>query len=457
MSDILYAISAFILAITILVAVHEYGHYLCARFFNVNVLNFSIGFGPKLLRKKNKNDTEFSISLIPLGGYIKMLDEREADVPIDKLKYAFNRKPAWQKICIVAAGPVANFILAIIVFYFMYLIGIEIERPVIQHITPNSLAQKAGMKEKEEIVQIDELKVSSIEGVQLALAARLGTTGPLSVTTKDFVEEGNKSKKESDLKNYQINIAAASQWQVNVNKEPVSNALGIGLFPNEDTLVEIKILSPPKDANLKDLAVGDKLISYNNKKLTNLSDFIDYVKANPNKELELLVLHKDLKKNLQIKIGTHPETKKGFLGVAFKYPFYLQKQSYGWLDSMRQSVNRTYYYITQTFYMIYKLTVGHVGLDTVRGPVMVAKTAAIEIQLGIADFLSFLGVISIGLGVVNILPIPVLDGGHVVYHLYEWITGKQPTMFAEKMGVVVGIICLALIMSVAFYNDIIYW
>ncbi|MBP9722434.1 MAG: RIP metalloprotease RseP [Gammaproteobacteria bacterium] len=455
MDNFFFTIFAFIIAISILVSFHEYGHFLIARLFKVKVLNFSIGFGPKLIKKTTKQGTEFSVSLIPLGGYVKMLDEREAPVPNDQLSYAFNRKAPWKKILIVSAGPVFNFILAFIVFYFMYVIGIEVERPVIQYIVPNSLAEQAGMKPMQEVIKVDNVKVNSIEDLQIALAAYIGTSHKITVITKDFeaLDQIN-SKNNLNTHAYQLSV---QNWQVDLNKEPVSTGLGLGLLPKEKNQLAIESLQPPVDANLVGLQPGDLVIGYNNKIITDWSGFINFIKNNPKTQMTIDVLRKDVKKSYDITIGTNPKTKLGFLGVAFKYPFYLKKQTYGFLESFKKSLERTVYYIQQTFYMIYKLFVGHLGLETVRGPVMVAKAAAIEIQLGIADFLSFLGIISIGLGVINILPIPVLDGGHVVYHSYEWITGKTPSLMAEKIAVVIGVLCLTFIMGIAFYNDIMYW
>lgn len=451
-------IFAFLLAIIILVAFHEYGHFKVARLCGIKVLKFCIGFGPAVIKKRDKYNTDFILAPIPLGGYVKMLDEREGEVPESEKHLEFNSKKPWQKMAVVAAGPIFNFILAIIVFFVMFFYGIQVERPVIQYIEPGSIAQRAGIMSNTEIVAIDDEPVYSFTDVQIALAAKLGTNDSVKIKTKSFDYAAElRNKTNTDKQNYTIQeySLTLAGLEADLNKEPVSRAMGIWLLPKDTMPLLVDSISSESNAVLTGLQVGDVITKYNNNSIDKWDDFLAYIKNNPDQDIQIVVQRKELTQKLNLTIGNKDGS--GFLGVSFRYPIYFAMQSYGIFDSLYHAVIRTYNYIVQTFYMMYKLVVGDIGIETVRGPVMVAKSAGVQLQIGISNFLNFLGIISIGLGVINLLPIPVLDGGHLVYHLYELITGRRVSELVEKISVVFGLIVLALIMSVAFYNDFKYW
>lgn len=452
MYTFIITILAFILAIVILVAVHEFGHFIVARINNVKVLKFSLGFGPALIKKRDKYGTEFILAPIPLGGYVKMLDKREVDVMPADMKYEFTSKTPMQKIAIVLAGPLFNFILAFMAFYFMYINGVNVERPVIYQIEAGSLAEKSGLKASEVIISVDQTEVKSFSDLQVALANRLGTSGELLLETKSNSNNGVSNFVKNSYK------LILDNWQADINKEPVSNSLGIIFFPKEGApLLVNKIID--SNSKLGDLRMGDIITSFNGKKIDNWDIFLQDIKANPNVNYILDILRNGVTQQIEITTGNKLEDNKqvGQLGVVFTFPIYRDSVSYGIYDSIYMAVKKTFNYISQTLYMLYKLVVGQIGVETVRGPIMVAKVAGIQMQLGLSNFLDFLGIISIGLGVINLLPIPVLDGGHVVYHLYEWVSGRRFSEFSEKIFALVGGIVLLLIMSVAFYNDFTYW
>lgn len=470
MFDFFITVVGFLTAIFILVVVHEYGHYITARLFKVKVLQFSIGFGPNIISKTNKNGTKFSLSLIPLGGYVRMLGE---DNKLSNSQDSFSNKKPWQKILIVLAGPIFNFILAFIVFFLMYMIGINVARPVIQYIEPNSKAAQAGVSVNQEIKKIDSYVINSIEDVQVALANRLGEKGDLELHTIDFNNTNGQFIKDYS---YKLNI---NNWDVDINKEPLSNSLGIWMVPKNDfALLVYDILDQNKlsenfiinyNADLSDLIKGDIITSINqNKEFKTYDEFLKFIKANPGKELLVTVLRNGEYKNFTIKLGSKSVQSikepsddevyaQGFLGIAFKYPMYFSIQNYDFINSIYKAYHRTVSYIYQSFYMIYKLIIGDIGIETIRGPVMVAKAAGIQIQLGISHFLNLLGVISIGLGIINILPIPVLDGGHALIHSYELFFKKPVSEQTQKYAMIFGLCLIGLLMSVALYNDLIYW
>ena len=457
MYTVFITLFAFFIAIFILVAFHEYGHFKIARLCKVKVLKYCIGFGPALFTRKDKYGTEFILAPIPLGGYVKMLDEREGPISPEDQNVEFNNKKAWQKIAIVSAGPVFNFLLAVIVFYFMFLYGIQVERPVIQYVDPASRAAEAGMVANQEIVSIDNTPINSFSDLQLAIVKRLGTSGDINIKTTRFDYNKSSVPSKIDINTYKVNI---SNFHVDVNNEPASNGLGIWLLPKEGVPLLVDSILPDTNADVSNLQVGDLIIKYNHQLINNWDEFLGYVKDNPNTNLSVNVLRDGIEQQVFLKIGSKENEQSkivGQLGIMFKYPLYFTKHSYGIFASLYQAILRTYEYTAQTFYMIYKLIVGELGMDTVRGPVMVAKAAGMQLQIGISHFLNFLGIVSIGLGVVNLLPIPVLDGGHIVYHLYELISGKKVSAAAERIAIVIGLIILLTIMVIAFYNDYIYW
>lgn len=454
----LITLFAFFLAIFILVAFHEYGHFKMARLCNIKVLKFSIGFGPSLFHRKDKHGTEFILAPIPLGGYVKMLDEREGDVPSNQYQYEFNNKKPWQKIAVVAAGPIFNFILAFILFYFMFVYGIQVERPVIQFIEPGSIAEKVGLEANQEIISIDNNKITSFADLQIALASRLGTSGMINIQAKKF----NLNAKHQAIQTNSYNLPI-DNFQADVNKEPIGRQLGLWFLPKYTAPMLVSEILPDSNAKLNGLIVGDTIVKYDNKNIENWDEVLEHIKNNPGKNVKLTIVRDSKELNIVTTIGSKyiqedsQQKKVGQLGIMFRFPMYFEMHSYGIIESISKALGMTVKYISQTFYMLYKLIVGEMGVETVRGPVMVAKAAGMQIQMGLSNFLNFLAIISIGLGVINLLPIPVLDGGHLVYHLYELITGRRVSELTERISLIIGITLLAMMMGMAFYNDFVYW
>lgn len=444
-------ILSFLLAIIILVTVHEYGHFIVARLCGVKVLKFSIGFGPTIFSRTDKYGTEFKVAPIPLGGYVKMLDKREGEVPSELEDYEFTRKHPLKKIAIVVAGPLFNIILAFVLFYFMYIYGIDIEKPVIQYVEPGSVAESAGIKPGQEIYSVDGNRVISLADFQVALASRLGTEGDLKIETIYYDRKQQKSLVEGVKNTHAINI---DNWEADLNSMPASRSLGMWVFPPQG--LPLLVVSKLNTNGYNDsIQVGDIIKKYNNNLIDDWTKFLDYIKQNPNKRIVLIADRDGIDQELNVQIGD--KSGVGSLGIAFRYPIYREAQNFGVFESIPKAIARTYNYTSQTFYMIYKLVVGQLGVETVRGPVMVARVAGVQMQLGLSNFIDFLAIISIGLAVINILPIPILDGGHLVYHSYELITGKSFTEKAEKISLLIGLFLLILIMGMAFYNDIVYW
>jgi regulator of sigma E protease len=450
----LKAVAAFLIAIFVLVTVHEFGHFIVARCCGVQVLKFSIGFGPALFSRTSRAGTAYVLGMIPLGGFVRMLDEREAPVPAEQLPCAFNRKPAWMKLAVVLAGPLFNFILAVVLLWGVYILGFPVERPVIQFVIPGSLAARAGIVVGSEIVSIDHEKTMSFEAVQLALMGRLGLPGVIELQTQRFgLSEASKA---SPTQTYFLEVA---HWEVDANKTPLTEALGIGLFPKEGMPLLISDIDLKHHAAIDGLQIGDQIAYHEGVLIQDWTVFLDFIKQHPDQLLKVSVRRNATVVDLDLRIGHHVVEGKteGFLGVSFRYPIYWGVEQYSVFESLNKALARTARYIQRSCGMFYKMLTGIIGVEHVRGPVLMAQTAGLEMNMGFIYFLHFLAVISIGLGVINLLPIPVLDGGHVVYYLLELLRGKPATPGMEKWGLFAGMLFLFCLMSLAFYNDYYYW
>jgi len=446
--DFIWNLLAFIILLGILVTGHEYGHFWVARRCGVKVQRFSIGFGKTLWRWFDKQGTEYIIALIPLGGYVKMLDERVDDVSNEDKNKAFNNKSIYQRIAIIAAGPLANFIIAIFAFYIMFLIGVPSVKPIIGAITPNSIVAQAGIKPKSEIISVADNATTTWQDVNMALVAAIGEK-KLQLTVKP--PESQYSK------NYQLNT---QQWHLSPEKESAISSIGIIPFTPK-IYTEIAFIAKDSPAQKGGLQVGDKLIKLADIKINNnWQIFSDKIKQYANKNVSLTVL----RNNQEINLLVMPASKKfngkviGYLGVSPKrdsYPKeYRIEQSYGVFGSLTHAVNKTWQLVTLSFDMIGKLVTGNISLNNLSGPIAIAQGAGSSASYGFVYFLGFLALISVNLGIVNLLPLPVLDGGHLFYYVIELFTGKPVPEKVQEFGFKFGALALLGLMSIAIYNDL---
>ncbi len=448
MFEFIWNLSSFVIALGILVTVHEYGHFWVARKNDVKVERFSIGFGKALWRRKDKHGTEFVIALIPLGGYVKMLDERVDDVlPEDKDK-TFNSKSVYQRIAIIAAGPLANFIFAIIAFYLMFLIGVPSIKPVTGTIAENSIAATANMQSGSEIIEVSGIKIKDWQDVNLALVAAIG---------EQSIEIKTRSNDSVSLTTHQLNT---TNWQFSPENTSAIESLGLSVF-RPKTYNEIALVgkdSPAEKAGLKisDIPLSVDGVAVNNNWLT----FSDLIKNYPAQDVVIEILRDGIKQNVTAKpasIERNGET-IGYLGLAAKsdpYPKEYQIEiSYGPIEAIGESAARTWQLVTLSFNMIGKLITGDVSVKNLSGPIAIAQGAGDHAGYGFVYFLGFLALISINLGIINILPVPVLDGGHLVYYLIELFIGRPVPEKIQEIGFKFGTLALLGLMSVALFNDI---
>ena len=447
MSNFLISFLAFIVAIGILVTFHEFGHFWTARRLGVKVLRFSIGFGKPLWTFKDKKGTEFVLAAIPLGGYVKMLDEREAPVPESEKKYAFNQKPVWARILIVFAGPLFNFIFAVFAYWLMFMIGISGWVPQIGEVTPGSIAARAGVVAGEEIVSIDNQLTKTWQQIAKQLMNRIGDKDTLEMQTKET----------DGIRTHYLNL---SDWELKGERPDLLRGLGIEPYQPPIPPVVFEVM-PDEPAHAAGVLPEDVIVAVNGKPIQEWKNFTDIVIKSIDRPIQLTVKRHEETKELTVtpraKEGVNGEM-IGFAGLVVKTvklpEELIRKERLGPIDAFFAATHKTQEYIVISFKLIGKMVVGELGLKTLSGPITIAQGAGASMVVGLQYYLGFLALISISLGVLNLLPIPILDGGHLLYYVIEGITGKPVPDHIQVYGFKVGLMLLIFLMTVAFYNDL---
>ncbi|MFU2508344.1 sigma E protease regulator RseP [Pseudoalteromonas sp. ASV78] len=447
MFDFLWNLGSFILALGILVTVHEYGHFWVARKAGVKVLRFSIGFGKPLIKWHDKHDTEYVIAAIPLGGYVKMLDERVDEVPAEQRHLSFNAKSVQARIAIVAAGPMANFIFAIFALAVMYMVGVQSVKPVVGSITEGSRAEQAGIMPSQHIVKIGDDNITTWQDATFALMASLGEKS-VAVTVRD--EQFQEQVKTLDI----------DGWKLDQQDVPPLASLGIVPFRPQATLT-VATISANSAAAAANLQAGDEIIAVNGETMTDWTQLVNVIQQSANKSLQFSVKRQDNIERINVTPQGQPNNDgqlQGFLGVApvvEKWPDgYIETRHYGPLDSMVLGVSETWRLISLSFDMIGNLITGQVSVKNLSGPVGIAVGAGTSVSYGFVAFLSFLALISVNLGVFNLLPLPVLDGGHLMYYIIELFRSKPVSEKTQEFGFKVGALLLIFLTCFALFNDV---
>ena len=444
----LYMIVGTLVALGVLVTFHEFGHFWVARRCGVKVLRFSVGFGTPLLRWHDRQGTEFVVAAIPLGGYVKMLDEREGDVPTALADQAFNRKSVRQRIAIVAAGPIANFLLAIVFFWLLAMLGTQQIRPVIGGVEPGSLAASAGLAAGQEIVSVDGKATSGWSAINLQLVRRLGESGTLQLGVRD---EGSSAERQLPIK--------LDHWLKGADEPDPIQSLGLRPWRPmvSPVLAEIDPKGPAASAGLK---VGDKLLALDGAALSDWQQVVDSVRARPDAAVLLRVERDGAALDVPVTLAHKGEGKAvgGYLGAGVKggeWPAnMLREVSYGPLDAVGEGLSRTWNMSVLTLESLKKMLFGELSVKNLSGPITIAKVAGASAQSGVGDFLNFLAYLSISLGVLNLLPIPVLDGGHLLFYLVEWARGRPLSERVQGWGIQIGISLVVGVMLLALINDL---
>jgi len=456
--DFIWNTAAFIVALSILVAIHEYGHFWVARRCNVKVHRFSIGFGKTLFKKVDKHGTEFVLAAIPLGGYVKMLDGRVETVAEEDADFAFDNKTVWQRIAIVAAGPIANFLLAIVAFFFMYSIGVNSAKPIVDGVLAQSPASVITETKGFEITAINNESVNDWEAVNLALIQQIGETH-FNITLRPILETGTSpSDFSSELK--QTYTVQLQNWHYDSKKQSIISSVGFIPFSPEVHLIAGHVVEQSAAAR-SGLQIDDKLLAINGQQLTDWADFVTTIQSNANTALQLLIDRKGMQQTLTLTPDAR-ETEAGFLqgyiGLSPQvdtYPDdYKVTLQYGMIDSVIKGIDKTWELSRLTVATLVHLVTGELSVKNLSGPVGIAKGAGMSAEYGLAYFLGFIALISVNLGIMNLIPLPVLDGGHLMYYFFEAITGKPVPEKIQEVGFKVGAAILMTFMSVAILNDL---
>jgi len=439
---------AFVLAIGILSTVHEFGHYCVARFFRIKVLKFSIGFGPSIISWYDKDGVEFSLGCLPLGGYVKLLDASVENIPETDKYMQFETKPLWARTMVVLAGPVANFVLAVLFYWVIFIAGYVSIIPVVGMPPQESMADIAGIKEKQVIMAINDSNVKTWEDINLAIMKQLGTNEPIDIQMQDF-DTGVQST-------HKINLDAELFQNSDID---VLGNIGLRRFDPLPPL--ILRVAPGYPAEQSGLLPGDLILSIDKQNISTRATLIYHLSGKANKEIMIdvkrgdLVLSLPITPQLKLEDGGH---EVGFIGIEFEpqpWPKEFQRPIENSLVSgFSLACSKTYEYILITYKFIYKMITGKMSLSHLSGPVTIANYAGQTFQYGWQPFFSFLALISISLGAINLLPIPLLDGGYLLYFFAEFILGRPVSEKVERLGYSIGIFFVSAMMLLAISNDI---
>jgi regulator of sigma E protease len=446
---ILSYVLAFIVAIGVLVAVHEYGHFWMARRLGIRVLRFSIGFGRPLWSRRGKSGTEYVLAAIPLGGYVKLLDEREGPVDPAVLAQAYNRKPVWARILVLLAGPLANFLFAVAAYWVLFVAGVPTLKPVVGEVTADSMAARAGLRAGDEIVGVGSHDTTSREAAVLALLQELMNASPITLRVQDG--EGNARSVELRPEGDRRELT-----------EPGALLPGLGFefwYPHIPARVG-KVLpgSPAERAGLRE---GDEIVNVDGQAVSDFEGLVALVQPRPGQRLELAVLRDGNTIPVPVEVESQREGERlvGRIGLQPAPPAELPDgmrtlERHAPLAALTRATEKTWDMSVLTVRMLWNVATGDVSVKNLSGPINIAEYAGFSARQGALAFLSFLAIVSVSLFVLNLLPIPILDGGQIVFQLAELAKGSPLSDRAQAVGQQIGLFLLLVLMSFAFYNDL---
>ncbi|WP_407304300.1 RIP metalloprotease RseP [Acinetobacter sp.] len=444
----LFIIVAAILLLGPLIAIHEFGHYIVARKLGVKVLVYSIGFGPTLLKwTSKKSGIQYQLSALPLGGYVKMLDEREAKVAEEDLPRAFNRQHPWKRIAIVAAGPLINLVFAVVLFWILFIPSQEQLNTRVGKVLPDTPAATVQMQVGDKITTVDGTETPTWEKLNFALVDRVGETGSIEI----------QADRDGQVKTFQLPI---QDFLKNQNQSALDS---LGFMPYRPHIPAIAAkLNEDGAAIRQGMKEGDKIIAIDGVKMNDWFDVVQVVQASPEKLLKIDIL----RQNQLIHLEVMPQAKRdsmgnvsGVLGIQnipgkINIPAdYKQLIQYSPTEAFVMAVDKTGQISGMILNSIVKMFRGLIGLDNLSGPITIAKVAGQSAEMGWQTFISFMALMSVSLGILNLLPIPMLDGGHLVYYFIELIRGKPVSEQIQLVGLKIGMVLLGSMMLLALFND----
>ncbi len=448
--ELLHTIFAFVIAIGVLVTIHEFGHFWVARKLGVKVLRFSIGFGPPLWSKRAGADqTEYVIASVPLGGYVKMLDEHEGEVAEAERHRAFNRKSLRVRTAVVLAGPLFNFMFAVVAYWATFLMGVTGLKPQIGEVAPGSIAAQAGIEVDQEIVAVAGREIRTWETAVQRLMGEAMDGRVVNVTLRDT--DGQLISASLDLKRIALDDLTKGQFFET-----------LGLQPSRPELVPIigrvQANGPAARAGLQ---AGDRIVAVGGEPVRNWQRWVDMVRSHPGETLEVEVERAGAPMVLAIipESVTSEEGAIGRIGVEVarsvtRAKDYTVTERYGLAAALGRAWMKTYDVSALTLSMLWKMVRLEISVENLSGPISIAQYAGTSAKVGASEFLQFLAIVSVSLGILNLLPIPILDGGHLIYYLIEFFKGGPVSEAAQMVGQRVGLAMLFGLMGLAFYNDV---
>jgi regulator of sigma E protease len=445
MGTVLSSVFFFVVALGILITVHEFGHFWVARKAGIKVLRFSIGFGkPLWMKTAGPDQTEYVLAAIPLGGYVRMLDEREGEVAPEELHRAFNRQPLKKRFAVVVAGPLFNFLLAITAYWFIFVIGVTGMKPIVGEVAPGSIAAKGGLENGDHIVAVGERKTPTWEVVVVAMLEDALNNGEVAIRVQP--KQGPEG----------VRVIQFDSIPEDMNRGGLLDFVGIHPYRPAIPPV-IDKLAPGGAAEKAGIEVGDKVISADGEPINDWAAWVDYVRARPDQKIMVKVEREGKTTELAL-TPARIEGGVGKIGAGVRLqamPDDLKSVvQYGPGAALVHAVSKTWNMSVLTLHMLGKMVIGDIALSNLSGPISIARYAGYSASIGFVSFLTFLAVVSISLGVLNLLPVPMLDGGHLLYYVIEFFKGSPVSEAAQMLGQKIGIAMLLSMMLLAFYNDI---
>ena len=445
MGSALTNLLSFVVAISVLVAVHEYGHYIVGRWAGMKVLRFSIGFGKPIWMRRGGNDnTEYCIASIPLGGYVRFLDTREGPIPAEDEGRAFNQRPIPWRIAVLLAGPLFNFLFAIVAYWVLFAPGETVMRPAVGEVKPGSYAEQAGLEFGDRIIAVGDRETADWESALVAILETMVDDGRVPLVLEN--ERGGQQRTVIDVGDDATRLT-----------EPGVLFDGLGFDAWQPRPI-VGAVTAGGVADLAGLRAGDRITAINDAPIRYWTELLTTVRSLPGAAIDLEYERDGYTNTVALTLGEQGtgNARRGLLGVEVldRYDGYYAHRSYTPLESLSAAVAKTWTSTLFTVRMLGRMVTGDVSIKNISGPINIAQFAGESAERGLSYFLGFLAIISISLGVLNLLPIPVLDGGQIVYQLAELVKGSPLTERAQILGQQIGILALLLLMSFAFYNDI---
>ena len=449
---VLISIISFLVAIAILVGIHEFGHFWVARKLGIKIIRFAIGFGKPIwtYKSKDKDATEYVLAAIPMGGYVKMLDEREGDVKNEDKHRAFNTQPVWKRFLVVLAGPMFNFFFAIAAFATIQMMGVESVKPYLGNIQPCSVASQAGFQNRDLVTAINDVETSSLQQVRLTLLNEYLKNPNLKIHVK--TDSGSQITRNLDL----------TDTLLLADEKDYFTKTGMGFWqPPHTTFINSVLAGKP--AEKAGLMANDEVISVDGNQVVSSKYFSEYINQNPGKSIDIIVKRDGINKSLTMtpELMDIDGKQRVLIGVglarkfdekAVEELFFTRESSF--FEALQSGVVETWDMSVMTLKVMGRLITGEASLKNISGPITIANYAGKSALIGFSAFLTLLAIVSLSLGVLNLLPIPMLDGGHLLYYIIELVKGSPVSERVEAVGMRIGMSLVGVLMVVAIYNDI---